>query len=84
MKKVLIKKGPLLVGVSSENKAWRFYKKGIHSDNNTIINHGVVLMGYTKDYWIIKNSWGEQWGMKGYMHLKMGNTSSVCTYGFYS
>jgi len=32
-----------------------------------------------KAYWIIRNSWGRFWGMKGYMYLKMfPNSDDFC------
>jgi len=50
------------------------------------INHAVTVVGYGKtdrmtvqnswcrEYWIVQNSWGTQWGEKGFFRLCMDNT----------
>lgn len=47
------------------------------------IDHGVVVIGYDKTsngipYWIIKNSWSTDWGIKGYMRMKIETGKGVC------
>ncbi|CAI9263483.1 unnamed protein product [Lactuca saligna] len=54
------------------------YKEGIMSaPYGTNIGHAVLLTGYGTDpdgtnYWIIKNSWGVEWGEKGYLRIPRG------------
>jgi len=31
--------------------------------------HCMVIVGYTKDHWIVRNSWGSGWGDKGYCYF---------------
>ena len=42
----------------------------------------VILVGSTRDYWIVKNSWGSDWGEEGYVRIKKGNHFNICVNGY--
>lgn len=55
------------------------YKSGIwnpSSCSNTNLDHALLIVGYGTEngtpYWIIKNSWGSDWGEKGYVRMVRG------------
>lgn len=47
----------------------------------TEIDHAVTIVGYTPDYWIVRNSWSQDWGDNGYFYLERDvNACGVGTY----
>jgi KDEL-tailed cysteine endopeptidase len=51
----------------------------------TELDHGVAIVGYgtTLDgtkYWVVRNSWGPEWGEKGYIRMQRGisNKEGLC------
>lgn len=69
------------VAVQADQQAFRMYKSGIISSGcGTKLNHGIAAVGYTADYWIVRNSWGTSWGESGYGRIKRDKTSGpgVC------
>ncbi|OTF78368.1 hypothetical protein BLA29_011396, partial [Euroglyphus maynei] len=67
---LLLKHGPLDAGISvKSNPEWKYLKDSFIGYCDKEVNHAVVLVGWTRKYWIIKNSWGAEWGIKGYLYL---------------
>jgi len=80
--KNLVEKGPVSVCLNAEK--WQHYKRGVMSGRScgghaqSDLDHCVQLVGFSDDYWIVRNSWNTDWGVEGYIHLKMGsNTCGV-------
>ncbi len=71
IKKALCQYGPLAVAVRA-TPAFQAYKSGVFNENASgNINHGVTLIGWdqSKKAWLIKNSWGRNWGIDGHMWI---------------
>jgi len=41
------------------------------------LDHGVLVAGYTDEYWLVKNSWGTGFGENGYIRMKTGNQCGI-------
>jgi C1A family cysteine protease len=71
----LVAVGPLSICVNAN--PWQFYSGGILSGCSHAaadLDHCVQLVGYawTSKYWIIRNSWGTDWGNAGYIYVATG------------
>ena len=76
LKEKVAQYGVASVCISAGNSPFMSYSGGILDDldcNEYAINHAVAVVGYGTengtDYWIIKNSWGSDWGEEGYVRL---------------
>ena len=86
IKEFLYETGPLAIALNAD--ALQFYSGGILDVDGWIcdpsgINHAVNLVGYgvdTKDYWIVRNSWGKNWGEDGYFRIARGKATCGVNY----
>jgi len=70
---------PVSVAIEADTFPFQFYSTGVISTPlcGTNLDHGVLVVGYGTDnatgtdvdYWIVKNSWGAEWGDKGYLKI---------------
>lgn len=71
--------GPVALSIDAAN--FFSYNDGVFAGckQDTIVNHAVLGVGYGsdaksgKDYWMIKNSWGANWGERGYIRVERFN-----------
>ncbi|KAG2687847.1 hypothetical protein I3760_09G069500 [Carya illinoinensis] len=79
---------PISVGIDGSAMDFQLYTSGIYdgdcSSDPDDIDHAVLVVGYGsedgEDYWIVKNSWGTDWGMEGYIYIRRDTnlTYGVC------
>ena len=75
LKAALVQHGTLSVGVMATS-AFIAYHSGVFNQNVAGLNHCVAIVGWDDTMgggsWLIKNSWGTNWGLGGYMWIKYG------------
>jgi len=72
-----IAQGPVSASVEAFDSGFKNYHSGNFSGKcGEFLDHAVVVVGYTKYYWIVKNSWGTTWGEAGYM--RMSRAGNLC------
>jgi len=91
--KLAVAAGPVAVSINANDPNFGKMGKGVYSGSSSCSgssNHAVVVCGYGNDaatgknYWMVKNSWGKDWGDNGYIKFEMGknvcNIESQATY----
>ena len=77
---------PIAVNLASSSLAFRSYASGIFNDYSCGVenDHYVTAVGYGTDttngmsYFILKNSWGTNWGEQGYMRIASLSGVGLC------
>uniref|UniRef100_A0A2K5PX97 Cathepsin S n=1 Tax=Cebus imitator TaxID=2715852 RepID=A0A2K5PX97_CEBIM len=91
LKEAVANKGPVCVGVDASHPSFFLYRSGVYYDPACTqkVNHGVLVIGYGdlngKEYWLVKNSWGSNFGEQGYIRMarNKGNHCGIASYPSY-
>lgn len=70
--------GPVCAFVDNRQSTFTLYSEGVYHDSRCAkdtMYQAVLIVGYgaTKDgekYWIVRNSWGTNWGQEGYILIR--------------
>jgi C1A family cysteine protease len=64
---------PVSVAIEADQQGFQFYTGGVFDGVcGTNLDHGVLAVGYGSNYYIVKNSWGANWGESGYIRMIRG------------
>jgi cathepsin L len=95
LKALVAQFGPIVSVIDCTEK-FQLYGSGVLVDdtcnsNCGSVNHGVVVVGYGTDpeqgdFWLLKNSWGADWGEAGYIRLarNRGNNCNIACHAMYA
>jgi len=81
IKEAICKYGPVFSNMKA-TALFQAYGGGVYDENVPVkdrrdTNHAMVIVGWddSKEAWLVKNSWSENWGEGGYVWMKYGTAN---------
>ena len=91
-------KRPIATHLQADQEVFYAYESGIldSTECGFYVNHWAVIQGYGTDgvtgmdYWLVRNSWGTDWGENGFVRIAMttepadgmGRMIGICGVGY--
>jgi len=76
--------GQAPLSICADAEPWQNYNGGVLTADQcgSDVDHAIQLTGYSPDqgaYWIVRNSWGADWGENGFIWLQYGQDTCAIT-----
>ena len=77
---------PVAISIDASSDVFHNYAGGVldSTDCGLTTNHAVAIVGYGTDeasgleYWLVRNSWGPDWGVDGFIKIAITEGDGIC------
>merc|ERR1712007_325338 len=67
------------IAIEADKTVFQHYTGGVITSSacGTKLDHGVAVVGYNEQAWIVRNSWSSTWGENGYVRIEK-SSENIC------